>query len=114
MQGNAFNTSLNAALSNRNTGLAAMQAYQPLQTGQAQTTSGLGTWLPQVAGMAMNALMPGVDSMMGGGSFSGGYQGNPYNGQAARSTLSAAQAGPPAWNMPQTQTMELPSTLPYS
>lgn len=37
-------------------------AYRPLQTGQSQTqqTSGLGTWLPQVAGMALGGLTGGL------------------------------------------------------
>lgn len=76
MQGNAFNTALNSALQSRNTGLMSMQAYQPLQTGQnsTQTTSGLGTWLPQLAGAALSAAMPGIGSMMGGGSFASGYK----------------------------------------
>lgn len=77
MQSNAFNSSMNNALSNRSMALASMQAYQPLQTGQSTTTSGTGTWLPQVAGMAMNMLAPGLGSMMGGGGFSGGYKANP-------------------------------------
>lgn len=79
MQSNAFNSSLNSALSNRNTATMAMQAYQPLQTGQTQSTGGLGTWLPQVAGAAMNMLMPGVGSMLGGSSFSAGYGGGSSN-----------------------------------
>lgn len=76
LQSNAFNTAMNSALQNRNMALMSMQQYQPLQTGNntTQSTSGLGTWLPQVAGMAMNMFAPGLDSMMGGGSFSGGYK----------------------------------------
>lgn len=53
--------------------------YRPLQTGQTQTqsTGGLGTWLPQVAGMALGAAtgMPGAG---GGGFFGGGGAGNMY------------------------------------
>ena len=66
MQGNAFNSSLNNALNTRNQGLSAMQAYQPLQTGQTsvQQQSGVGTWLPQVAGAAMNMLAPGLRCML--------------------------------------------------
>lgn len=76
MQANAFNSALNSALANRSTALMAMQAYQPLQTGQTstQTQSGLGTWLPQVAGAALNMAMPGIGSMLGGGSFGAGYK----------------------------------------
>lgn len=45
-------------------------AYRPLQTGQTSTqqTSGLGTWLPQVAGMGLGAL---------GAAFGGGSNGGP-------------------------------------
>jgi hypothetical protein len=52
--------------------------YRPLQTGgtQTQTQSGLGTWLPQVAGMAikggMMAATGGMSGLMGGGG------GNPF------------------------------------
>ena len=76
LQSNAFNTAMNSALQNRNMALMSMETYQPLQTGNTttQSTGGLGTWLPQVAGMAMNMVAPGLSSMMGGGSFSGGYQ----------------------------------------
>lgn len=44
-------------------------SYRPLQTGQqtTQSTSGLGTWLPQVAGMGLSALM-GMPGLGGGGS----------------------------------------------
>lgn len=50
-------------------GLAAN--YRPLQTGQTQTqsTGGLGTWLPQVAGMALGGLTGGLTGGMGGGLF---------------------------------------------
>lgn len=56
------------------------QGYNPLQTGQTQTQtkSGLGTWLPQVAGMAIQA---GMGAMTGGASL------------AAKAGSSAASAG---------------------
>jgi hypothetical protein len=94
MQANAFNSSLNSALSNRNMALASMQAYQPLQTGQqsTQTTSGLGTWLPQLAGAAAGAFMPGIGSMLGGASFSSGYGGAGQLGGSA----AGAMGMPPA------------------
>lgn len=51
------------------------QGYHPLQTGQKQveSTSGLGTWLPQVAGMGLSALtgMPGLFGGGGGGGSTG-------------------------------------------
>ncbi len=55
MQGNAFLNSLiqGSQLQLQATGMA--QGYQPLQTGstQDQTKSGLGTWLPQLAGAGL-------------------------------------------------------------
>jgi hypothetical protein len=78
LQSNAFNSTLNSALQNRQWALSSMQAYQPLQTGQntVQTQSqGLGSILGQIAGVGLNLAMPGLGSMLGGGSFSGGYGG---------------------------------------
>lgn len=53
--------------------------YRPLQTGQNQTqsTGGLGTWLPQVAGMGLGALTGGLfgGGGLGSGFFSGANQG---------------------------------------
>lgn len=73
----AFNTSLNSALANRQWATASMQNYQPLQTGQTTTQTqqqGWGSILGEVAGAGLNMLAPGLGSLMGGGSFSGGYQ----------------------------------------
>lgn len=78
MQAGAFNSSLGSALQNRQWALSSMQNYQPLQTGQTSVQTkqqGLGSILGQVAGVGLNMLMPGLGSMMGGGSFSGGYSG---------------------------------------
>jgi hypothetical protein len=72
----AFNSTLNSALTNRQWALSSMQQYQPLQTGANTTqtqTQGLGSILGQVAGIGLNMAMPGLGSMLGGGSFSGGY-----------------------------------------
>jgi hypothetical protein len=93
MQGNAFNTAVNSALSNRNSALMAMQAYQPLQTGQSTTTGGLGTWLPQVAGIAANALMPGIGGMLAGTGFSSGYKGG-GGGGGGSAPMSRPAPGP--------------------
>lgn len=87
LQSNAFNSALSNALQNRNWALSSMESYQPLQTGQnsTQTTGGLGTWLPQLAGAAIGGLsgMGGfgaLGSMFKGasplGSTSGGYLNN--------------------------------------
>lgn len=76
LQSGAFNTTLNSALANRQWALQSMQAYQPLQTGQTSVQTqqqGLGSILGQVAGIGLNMAMPGLGSMLGGGSFSGGY-----------------------------------------
>lgn len=79
MQSNTFNSTLNSALANRQWALGSMQNYQPLQTGQntVQTQQqGLGSILGSVAGVGLNMAMPGISSMLGGGSFSGGYTPN--------------------------------------
>ena len=109
MQGNAFNTALNNALQTRNTGLMSMQAYQPLQTGSTSTntTSGLGTWLPQLAGAALSAAMPGVGGLMAGTGFMSGYKGSGGGGNPYQ-TLYNGQQGPPSGMMPQTQSQQLP------
>lgn len=58
--------------------------YRPLQTGstgtQTQQTSGLGTWLPQVAGMGLSALTMGMGGMpgMGGGGGAASFGGNVF------------------------------------
>jgi hypothetical protein len=56
--------------------------FRPLQTGQtgqqSETTGGLGTWLPQVAGMGLSALTMG----MGGGA--GGFASMAHLGQGAQ------------------------------
>jgi hypothetical protein len=80
---NAANTRFQAA--------NALGNFHPLQTGgtQVQSQSGLGTWLPQVAGMALGAGMSaatgGMSNMFGGGggggsspSFQGGDPNAPY------------------------------------
>lgn len=66
-QSGAFNSSLNSALSNRNFAMQGMEGFNPLQTGSTtqQTKSGLGTWLPQVAGAALGAATGGLSSMAG-------------------------------------------------
>jgi len=84
MQSNAFNGTLNSALANRKWALSSMQNYQPLQTGQSttQTTQqGLGSILGSVAGAALNFAAPGLGSLLGGGTFSGGYS-NLTNGSS--------------------------------
>jgi hypothetical protein len=83
-QSGAFNSSLNTALSNRNFGIQSAESFNPLQTGAntTQSKSGLGTWLPQVAGAALGAATGGVGggllgSVLGGGSGGGSTQTSP-------------------------------------
>lgn len=103
MQANAFNGAVNTALQNRNVSLAAMQAYQPLQTGQnsTQTTGGLGTWLPQLAGAAIGAagdVMTGGMSGAGGG---GGLMSMFHQGSStpASGYMGAQNQSPNPWGM---------------
>lgn len=95
MQANAFNGAVNSALQNRNMSLTAMQAYQPLQTGQTstQTTGGLGTWLPQLAGAALGAAGSAMTGGMGGGGLMSMFSSNKAaNGGAVSGAL---QSGNP-------------------
>lgn len=57
-----------AALGVQQAGLAGAQGYRPLQTGgtQTQSTSGLGTWLPQLAGTAIGAFAGPLGGMFKG------------------------------------------------
>ena len=64
MQNNFVNL-LNNANQMRMSATQGAAGYQPLQTGNTQTTSGLGTWLPQLLGGGLGAIS-GLAS--GGGS----------------------------------------------
>lgn len=78
---NAFTGLLNNATAARQWAAGQAGAFRPLETGQntVQTQSGLGTWLPQLAGAAiggaMNAFMPRDGAAKGatGGSSSAGW-----------------------------------------
>jgi len=73
LQGQAFRGAVGNANQRAMTGLGISSAFQPLMTGsnskfnQTQTTSGLGTWLPQVAGMALGAATAGFGAAGMGG-----------------------------------------------
>jgi hypothetical protein len=56
-QSDASNNLLLEASNLRNNAISGSMSYNPLQTGgqQAQTTSGLGTWLPQLVGAGLQA-----------------------------------------------------------
>lgn len=73
-QSNAFNSTLNGALQSRNFALQSAEGFNPLQTGAntTQSKSGLGTWLPQVAGAALGAATGGLSSLAGS-AMSAGY-----------------------------------------
>jgi len=79
LQSNAFNSTLNNSLQTRNWALSAMQGFQPLQTGQntTQQKSGLGTWLPQLAGAAIGGLSGGMGGGLMGMLSGGGGSSNP-------------------------------------
>lgn len=68
LQAQGFRSAVGNAVGRQMQSAAALNAFQPLMTGSSgnfnttQTTSGLGTWLPQLvgsaAGAAMNAFAP--------------------------------------------------------
>jgi len=74
--------------------------YRPLQTGQEERTSGLGTWLPQ----AVSAGLGLASGFMGGGGGRGlaaGFAGSNLSGSAAGSAAGASAAANVAgdwWN----------------
>ena len=84
LQSNAFNTAMNSALQNRNMALMSMESYQPLQTGNTttQSTGGLGTWLPQLAGAALGGISGGLTGGLAGafGGAASGMSGNFQSG----------------------------------
>lgn len=61
-QSQTFNNLLLNAENVRRGAIQQMQGYNPLQTGQTTTQqqSGLGTWLPQLAGMGISAFTGGM------------------------------------------------------
>lgn len=89
---NAFTAQQNAM------GLASQ--YRPLQTGgtQTQTQSGLGTWLPQLAGAAIGAVGMGMTGGMSGAG--GGGSMFSKMGQAMPAASGMAFGGSGGYNMP--------------
>ncbi len=79
-QSGMYNNLLLNATQLRQQAIQQALGYKPLQTGMTnvQSQSGLGTWLPQVAGMAMGAATMGMGGGFGGGgmSHSGGNGGS--------------------------------------
>lgn len=83
-----YNNLLLQASQRQQQSLGMAESYRPLQTGQTnvQSQSGLGTWLPQLAGAAIGGLTGGL---MGGGKQSGG--GDFYSGAGASPNIPAAR-----------------------
>ena len=76
LKGQAFRGAVGNAVNRQMTSAGMLNAFQPLMTGsnsnftQTQSQSGLGTWLPQVAGLALGAATAGATggaSMIGQG-----------------------------------------------
>lgn len=63
------------ALQLQQNALGTAAGYRPLQTGQTQQVSGLGSWLPQVISGALGALNP-ASGLFGGG---GGGGSSPFS-----------------------------------
>lgn len=70
LQYQGFSNTMNQAQSDRwNAGQLGSAMFQPLNTGSSstQTTGGLGTWLPQLAGAAIGGLTGALTGGFGGG-----------------------------------------------
>lgn len=124
MQFQGFNNAVNNAQTNMwNAGQLGSSLFQPLQTGgtmhgtsqQVQTTGGLGTWLPQLAGAAIGGLTGGLGGMLGGatkmlggaGAQALGLQGNNpsfFSGQGSGSFFQPTM-------MPSSNTLTPPSSF---
>lgn len=78
-----YNNLLLQASQRRQQSLGMAESYRPLQTGQTQvqSQSGLGTWLPQLAGAAIGAATMGAT---GGMSAIGGMAGQSSGNAAAK------------------------------
>lgn len=93
LQAGAFQGAAQNAFTNQMGALNTMAGYRPLQTGQTQQTSGLGTWLPQLAAAGMGfassfftrKTTTSPQSPAGGGF--GGSAVDPLTGQAGPSPL---------------------------
>jgi hypothetical protein len=66
-QSQGYNNLLLNAANTRQSAINSAMSFQPLQTGgtQTQTTSGTGTWLPQVAGAALGVATGGLSTAAG-------------------------------------------------
>lgn len=75
---NAFLGAANNAVGRQNSAINSAMGFNPLVTGNTQSSGGLGTWLPQVAGMAASA---GMGFATGGASLAGGIPFGSQQGQ---------------------------------
>lgn len=100
MQAQGFNSLLGSAAQNRMGAASSLMNFQPLQTGgsNVQTTSGLGTWLPQLIGGGLGALTGGL---FGGGGMmqsptasSGGMGSTPTAGSMGQNPFLQQQSSP--------------------
>ena len=92
-----FMNPTNNALSMQQNAMGLAAGYRPLQTGATtnQTTSGLGSWLPQVASAGMNAISP-LQSLFSGGGGGQNVSSNPMSSGGFAGTNT-----PGFWNMNQ-------------
>jgi hypothetical protein len=89
----AFQSAASNAFTNQMGALNTMAGYRPLQTGQTQQTTGLGTWLPQLVGAAAGI---GMGVATGGASLAAGAASNAgqqISGYGAQDTGNAFSQG---------------------
>lgn len=86
LQSNAFMNAFQNTQSQQNFAAQVAAAYRPLQTGgkssSTETTSGTGTWLPQLAGAAIGGATAFTNpmKMLGGGTSAGSSPGSSGGG----------------------------------
>lgn len=89
-----YNSLLLNASNMRQSSINSAMSNTPLQTGQTQTSSGLGTWLPQVAGAALGAAA-GVAT--GGATTAMGSMSNLGSTFGANTSTSTSTAAAPSY-----------------
>lgn len=86
---NALNSTVNSQLGAASTAAG----FKPLQTGQTQTTSGLGTWLPQLLGAGISAGLAPFTGGMSLGGLAGSLGQQPTLGGSSSGFSNAMMAG---------------------
>jgi hypothetical protein len=92
MQANlGFLQPMQNALGMQQNAMGLAENYRPLATGsnQQQSTSGLGTWLPQLLSGALGAASGGLGGLFGGGGGGGGFFGGANSGPSSPMPQSA-------------------------